>query len=176
MPTAGDAIVGDISPGPVRRSQRNERSPSVNTEPLPDPATRSRSVSPPARSGQTNEESSFPLPDPISATEPIAADSEFAILHYAMEKAMVEAAAMLLGHMPIGAGWYLDTQEKYLAATDVLPYCPHADCGVGDRFAMLYFRTYEVLNEHIRLCHPEVETTYQPPKKNYHAMLRLLGF
>jgi len=69
---------------------------------------------------------------------------------------MVDAGAMRQGHMSIGAGQYIDTEEKYLVAMPILPYCPQADCGAGDRSAMAYFRTYRELNKHVQLLHPEV--------------------
>jgi len=83
---------------------------------------------------------------------------------------------MLLNEMQIGCGQYIDSEETYLAATDVLPYCPQVACRLGDRWAMVYFTSYRELNQHTELAHPEVNTTYQPPRAEYHTLLRLLGF
>jgi len=36
---------------------------------------------------------------------------------------MVEIKEMLLNKIPFASGQFIDSQDMYLAATDVLPYC-----------------------------------------------------
>jgi len=88
----------------------------------------------------------------------------------------METKAMLLAEAPIGSGLFIDSQDKYLAALNVLPYCPQATCGLGSLERMVYFSSYRELKEHTQSFHPEVDITYLPPKAEYHALLRLLGY
>jgi len=192
MPRAADTAAGGIPSKPVRRSHRTYRShslPAIGSRPGPT-ATHSHSSSLPSSPIQTptrvirlsfldamrSGPSCTPLPDPFSETEPIAPGSRFAYVHRVMELAMEETKAMLLNEMQIGCGQYIDSEDTFLAATDVLPYCPQAACGLGDRWSMLYFKSFRELKRHTELVHPEIETTYQPLKAEYHALLRMLGF